>query len=169
MGFFPKEYLDRRSSSGSSLDTAVARLNVPAKQAFYAAIEKNGVILRGTWEGGDGGGCAFNKGGEEIGQRVTSYAAAAKAFDMPESDVRFFIRVWDGLPGTNQQATAALKTSLETVGLFEVPATMKVSARIFRSTVYKSWESRMMEQLQEDIADDLIEGRCEAENLLVGV
>lgn len=131
----------------TSLDSAVAQLNPKTKQAMYAAANK-GLIKRGTWDN-----CAFNAGGIEVGNTdVRSYQSAAATFGVSPTVVINFIKVWDGLGGSDQQATEKLKEAILKAGLYTEP-NESAGRRILRETVYKSYETRMKEQF-----DALVEG-----------
>lgn len=135
--------------TGSALtwfENSVRWLSPEAKKAMYAAAAGN-LIKRGTWDG-----CAFNQGGIEIGNKqVTSYQAAAKAFNMPEKSVVGFIRQWDSLQGTDEECTAALREAIEKVGIFSP----RGSIRVVNIQVYKSQAAQdvVEAELQQMIAD----------------
>lgn len=131
----------------NTLEAAVAKLNPKTKQAMYAAANK-GLIKRGTWNG-----CAFNAGGLEVGDdHVTSTLRAAKTFGVSQEVVSNFIRIWDGLAGSDAEATERLKEAIVKAGLF-TEANESSGRRILRETVYKSYETKMREQF-----DALVEG-----------
>lgn len=152
MGFLPDGAVEHHRSmttGGNPLTNVVRGFNPGLKQAMYAAAEK-GLIKRGTWDG-----CAFNAAGETVGQPVASFTSAARAFNVPEALVERFVRVWDGMKGSDQRCTGLLKAALLDVGLTEeltVPARVK---RIVRGYAYKSLETKFHEQLAEveSIAD----------------
>ena len=130
----------------SSLEGVVGKLNPAAKQAMYAAANK-GLIARKTWDG-----CAFNAGGLEVGKNVSSYLAAANAFGLDQSVVENFIYCWDGLEGSDYEATEALKEAILKAGLFTEVNESK-GRRILRETVYKSFETRKLEEFNAIVAD----------------
>jgi hypothetical protein len=130
----------------SSLDSVVGKLNPAAKQAMYAAANK-GLIARKTWDG-----CAFNAGGLEVGKNVSSYLAASQAFGLDQQVVENFIYCWDGLPGSDYEATEALKEAILKAGLFTEPNESK-GRRILRETVYKSFETKQREAFESLVAD----------------
>lgn len=127
-------------SKAHTLEGVVRKLSPKAKQAMYAAADKQ-LIARGTWDG-----CAFNAGSLEIAdQGVHSFASAAELFEMKASDVQNFIQVWDQTQGSDEQATERLREAILKAGLFTEPGEKK-AARVLRETVYKSQEERMKEE-----------------------
>lgn len=111
-----------------SLESAVKCLKAKTKQAFYAAIVKNGVIHRKTWNG-----CAFNAAGLvlENPRTINSYLTASATFGDTEAVVKKFILAWDNSHyATDQLATAALLEILERVGIFSDPDQPKIQRRI---------------------------------------
>lgn len=128
----------------TTLEGAIAQLNPKAKQAMYAAANK-GLIAQGTWNG-----CAFNKGGIEVGSNlVSSVPAAAAVFGLEERVVSQFIHHWDLLKVPNP--TEYLKEALLKAGLFTEPNESK-GRRILRETVYKSMETRKREEFEAIVA-----------------
>jgi len=132
-----------------NLEDAVKSLTPKAKQAMYAAA-KLGPIAQGTWNG-----CAFNVGGKEIGQGVSSYAAAAEAFEMPAQDVKNFIRIWDGLKVRNP--TKILMKTIEKVGFLTVPHVNKSGSFVgtYTTIIHESEASFRDEfdKMVEDLKD----------------
>lgn len=128
--------------TASTLEHVVSKLNPKTKQAMYAAANK-GLIRRGSWDG-----CAFNAGGMEVGATVRTSHTAAATFNLPVETVSNFIKVWDGLPGSDEEATEALKEAILKAGLF-AEANESSGRRILRETVYKSYETKMREKFEE--------------------
>ncbi|MDQ4130281.1 MAG: hypothetical protein M3133_04720 [Actinomycetota bacterium] len=89
----------------------VRPLPYTGRQAMYAAANA-GLLRRGTWNG-----CAFNRAGTQLGQLVTSAGEAALVLGTTVPVVRRFIRVWDGLRGSEERCTQLLREALEEVGL----------------------------------------------------
>lgn len=118
-----------RETTPQTLRDAVERLTPKARQAFHAAATLGPVAQR-TWDG-----CAFNAGAEQVGEvGVNSFSSAAEVFDMPQSDVQAFIRIWDRLNVDNP--TETLKRVLEEAGLFPQPKTFV--GRSFVKLIHKS-------------------------------
>lgn len=139
----------------SPLESAVHQLNPQTKQAMYAAAQKR-IISKGTWDG-----CAFNAAGKEKGFDIGSVGYAARLFDLPGDVVANFISEWDSGP----EDTEALKEILVKVGLYTEPGTPKPKRVMFRK--YTSWETRMKEELDINIEQDILpEGTEEAAELL---
>jgi len=89
----------------------VRPLTYRSRQAMYAAANA-GRLKRRTWNG-----CAFNGAGTQVGELVRSPGDAAFVFGTTPPVVRRFIRVWDGLRGSDQHCTQLLREALEEVGL----------------------------------------------------
>ena len=139
----------------SPLESAVYQLNPQAKQAMYAAAQKS-IINKGTWNG-----CAFNAAGKENGDYITSTTYAAEVFGLDESAVAIFINAWD----SGSEDTEALKEILVRVGLYTEAGSPKPKRVMFRK--YTSWETRMKEELDINIEQDILpEGTEEAAELL---
>lgn len=144
MGFLPPDAVQHHKtarSGGTGLRSVVAPFPPQLKQAMYAAAEKR-LIARRTWDG-----CAFNAAGSEVGQRVTSFHAAATAFDVPQEVVERFINVWDSMQGSDQRCTGLLKAALLDAGLTKgmtIPDRVK---KIVRGYAYKSLETQFHEEL----------------------
>jgi hypothetical protein len=122
----------------SSLEGVVNQLPPNVKQAMYAAANR-GLIKRGTWAG-----CAFNAAADGA---VQGFEAAASFFDCPVNLVYDFVRVWDRVYGTDEEATIKLKDALLKAGLFAVPGESR-GRRVMRETVWKSQETRMREEFE---------------------
>lgn len=144
----------------SALTVAVQGLSPKAKQAMYAASQKDD-FARGTWNG-----CAFNKAGYNLGGSVQSIDQAAALFGMPTKAVSRFITTWDGYAKTEKdphKATALLREELETAGLFSPARSTRVT-RIISTVEYES----TMEKFQESLAAGTVELTNEAYDLLMG-
>lgn len=149
------------STEISPLERTVYKLSPKAKQAMYAAGRKQ-ILRKGTWAG-----CAFNAAGCEIGKYINNFTKAAQVFEMNESDVERFIQIWD----TCNQSTSDLISILLNVGLYSEPCEPPKS-RPNRVEFHKftSWETRMMEELDLNIEQDILsEGTEEAAKILVRV
>lgn len=152
-------------AASPSLEAAVKQLNPKAKQAMYAASQK-GKIAKKTWNG-----CAFNAGGKEVepGLHISSMGVAAQVFDLEYQVVRNFIQAWD----SSSETTEDLKEILVKVGLYTEPnenkpkmAPRKKRAPLVVRT-YTSWETRMKEELDFNIEQDILpEGTEEAHELI---
>jgi hypothetical protein len=142
------------------MQSVVAKLSPTAKQAMYAASKK-GLIIRGRWTDGNGGGCAFNMAGREHSQSINDTLAAAHLFGMAEHDVSNFISTWDGLTCDDETANRYLIEALETVGT-HTPINAGRGRRIIRGYAYKSEATKFAEQLESgELTVDMIPG-CEA-------
>lgn len=107
-------------------ENSVRWLTPKAKQAFYAAAASR-TIKRGTWNG-----CAFNAGGAELGvNNVSSVGKAAEVFEMPAKSVSNFIRQWDGLKGSDEDANRRLREAIEKVGLFSPRGVLRLRTLAF--------------------------------------
>jgi hypothetical protein len=130
-------------------ENAVRWLNPAAKQAFYAAAASR-TINRGTWNG-----CAFNAGGEVIGRNdVTSVSRAAEAFDMPAKSVSNFIRQWDSLRGSDEEANRMLREAIERVGLFSPRGVLRLRTLTF--TAQDEEEKAAFEKIDSLVSDPSI-------------
>ena len=142
------------SVNDGSLLSAVKMLKAKTKQAFYAAIVKNGVIHRSTWNG-----CAYNAGAMELEQalHVASIASASAAFGDTQAVVRRFINAWDSSRYTSDEfATKALLEMLEQVGIFTDPDQPTVRKRIVATTIHESTMSdqQMLDEFKSIVLDD---------------
>lgn len=142
------------SVNDGSLLSAVKMLKAKTKQAFYAAIVKNGVIHRSTWNG-----CAYNAGAEMLDQplQVSSIASAANAFGDTPAVVKRFINAWDTSRYTSDEiATQALLEVLEQVGIFTDPDSPTVRKRIVVKTMIESTMSdqEMLDEFKQIVLDD---------------
>lgn len=145
------------------LYTAITHLNSKAKQAFYGAAMKLGVIEQGTWNG-----CAFNAGGNYVGvQGISSYAAAAEAFGLTNYVVETFIEEWDKFRSPDEKSpTEHLIQMLENVGLFEDNPRVKITTYSHR--IYTSEETEAIEALRAEIESGaFLAGMQEACDLLI--
>jgi hypothetical protein len=167
MGFFPESPVNHPSWGNSipspGLRGAVEQLSVKAKQAFYVVLKSGGIMHRSTWNG-----CAFNAGGRAIGRQVDSFEAAARAFDMKQSDVTRFIRLWDNSRFPNDEtASRYLFKLLDQVGICTPPKGKGKGPRIIRGYVYKGEATKFQEQLESgELTVDMIPGCKEAAELL---
>jgi hypothetical protein len=148
------------------LEAAVMCLPPAAKQAFYSAAMRKGIIHRSTWNG-----CAFNAGGVEVGiNGITSHQKAAEAFGCTTAVVSKFIQAWDNSPYTSDEAaTRGLLELLEKVGIFSDPDQPKV-VRIYRKVIVEGnmTDAELLKDFQAEIADldAVIDGWAEAHELL---
>jgi hypothetical protein len=94
----------------------VRPLTYRGRQAMYAAANA-GRLKRRSWNG-----CAFNAAGTQVGELVRSPGDAAFVFGTTPPVARRFIRVWDGLRGSDQHCTQLLREALEEVGLVPAPS-----------------------------------------------
>ena len=140
----PKNFIN--STHANSLKGAVNRLSPKAKQAFYAA-SISGPINRGTWNG-----CAFNAGGDILGEDVRNFDAAAVVFEMKVHDVQSFIQQWDTfrLDLSNVDATDLLRDYLLESGLYE---TSSGSVGTFVVTLHKG--PATVDQEFQELVDQL--------------
>lgn len=144
----------------SALTVAVRSLSPKAKQAMFAASQKDD-FARGTWNG-----CAFNKASYNLGGNVGSVDAAAALFGMTARAVAKFITAWDGYAKTEtdpHKATALLREEIEAAGLFS-PAQSSRVTKIVTTVEYES----TMEKFQESLAAGTVELANEAYDLLMG-
>lgn len=170
MGFLPQEavqhHRNTRRGGGNTLTSVVAPFPPALKQAMYAAAEK-GLIARRTWNG-----CAFNAAGSVVGNDgISSYAAAARQFDVPEEVVQRFIATWDGMHGSDERCTGLLKAALLEVGLTEGMTIPQRVTKVIRGYAYKSLETQFHEELAnvESIADlpGMTEAKADAVQVLL--
>ena len=159
---------DFTNSHGGLLIDVVRPLPPNVKQAMYAAAQHN-LIRRGTWDG-----CAFNAAGAIVAEKLSnvntrfyvhSTSDAAKVFAINPNLVQRFITVWDGLPGTDEEATSQLKAALEEIGLFSDPNERK-SKRVIRTMLFKSEETKMREQFDKLVENLEVPNMAEAAELL---
>lgn len=159
------------------LMSAVYSLNAKAKQAFFGAARRHGILTRGTWNG-----CAFNAGSLEIGSiGVGTTPDAAKAFGVTEYTVHKFITAWDGsdqkdkfidvngktwtpnpsyLGDDDKVATEALVEMILKAGLFDDNPRLRV-------TVFEAQELEAIEKFRTELDSGLIvEGLLEVEQML---
>lgn len=135
----------------SSLEQIVSQFPVQLKQAMYAAAEL-GSMRAGTWNG-----CAFNKAGDIEGKDVASVASAARAFNVSQSLVERFIRVWDSkrhIPDSGR--TALLKRILTNVGISTPPDAYRQTessdgpvVTVIDEVVYKGEQTKFIEALEK--------------------
>lgn len=158
--------LNFKSTTGFSLESAVKCLSPGAKQAFYSAAMRKGIIRRGTWNA-----CAYNAGAEEIGVLgVNSFEKAAEAFQCTVAVVRKFINAWDSSPyRSDEEATRALLELLEKVGIFSDPDSPRI-VRVYRKVIVEGnmTDAELLADFQKEITnlDTVIDGWAEAHELL---
>lgn len=158
--------LNFRSVVANDLESAVRCLSPGAKQAFYSAAMRKGVLHKRTWNG-----CAYNAGGMEIvsGSNIRSIQEAAKIFQCTPHTVSKFIQAWDSHPGSDEHSTKILLELLEKVGIFSDPDKPRV-VRVYRNIVVEGniTDSELLADFQKEVAnlDTIIEGWAEAHNLL---
>lgn len=158
--------LNFRSVTGFDLESAVRCLSPGAKQAFYSAAMRKGILRKRTWNG-----CAYNAGGKEIlsGSNIQSVQEAAKIFQCSPYTVSKFIRAWDSHPGSDEHSTKILLELLEKVGIFSDPDKPRV-VRVYRNIIVEGTvtDEVLLKQFQDEVAnlDNIIEGWAEAHNLL---
>lgn len=160
------------SVTDGSLESAVKMLKAKTKQAFYAAIVKNGVIHRKTWNG-----CAYNAGALELENplEVSSYASASVAFGDTPHVVQKFIHAWDSSRYTSDEfATQALLEMLERVGIFTDPDSPTIRKRIVVRTIHESTmtDQEMLDEfksivLDNEMNEELAAILAEAESLVM--
>lgn len=148
--------------SHGDLFDAIKSLNAKARQAFYGAAMRKGEIAQGTWDG-----CAFNAGGQEIGDSfVNSVAAAASSFGLTPYVVSRFIQAWDKFRSKDEKTpTQHLMEMIEKIGLFEDNPSVKITTFTYR--VYTSEETKAIEELRAEIdSGAFLDGMQEACDLL---
>jgi len=149
-------------ASHGDLFDAIKSLNAKAKQAFYGAAMRKGEIAQGTWNG-----CAFNAGGQEIGDNnVTSVMAAAESFGLTPYVVSRFIQAWDNFRSKDDKTpTQHLMEMIEKIGLFTDNPSVKITTYTYR--VYTSAETLAIEELRAEIENGtFLDGMQEACDLL---
>lgn len=154
------------SNVGFTLDVAVRGLAPGAKQAFYSAAQRRGILRRRTWDG-----CAFNAGARELGiNDVGSVRRAAEVFKCSPFTVSRFIKAWDGSNYSNdREATRVLVGMLESVGLFSLPDSPTVT-RVYKGLLVPNTlsDEDLIADFMVDIndLDKFISGWAEAHTLL---
>ncbi len=152
------------TTGNTSLQSAVVNLNPKTKQAMYAAGKK-GPIVKRSWSG-----CAFNAAGEELDVQVASTMVAAQTFDLPYDVVSKFIQTWDnGDETTEDLISIILEVGLYTEAGENKPKLHRLNKVMLRT--YTSWETRMKEELDFDIEQDVLPVGTEeaAELIFAGV
>lgn len=150
MGIWAPDGFSKKGSEPASLRQSIETLTPKAKQAFFAAASHK-VIRRGTWDG-----CAFNAGGIEVGDgTVSSIKTAAITFEMEPQEVRSFIQYWDRSNySSDEEATQALRTMIEEVGLFSEPVgKKKFAGGTFVKTIHESDETKMRKEFDRMVSD----------------
>lgn len=109
----------------------IAEFPPSLKQAMYAAANK-GIIHRHTWND-----CGLNAAGKELNiQGVASFEKASRAFGITVAQAKWFVKLWDGMQGSDELCTETLKDTILRVGLFTEPG--KLEPRIIRKRVFES-------------------------------
>lgn len=115
------------------------------KKAMFAAAS-HGMIRRGTWDG-----CAFNAAGVQVGNDgINSYKKSFREFNLSEREVQVFISRWDGLQGTDEECTFALREALQKADLFIDPSRVK---RVVRKRVFTSQSTKEQEEFEALVKD----------------
>lgn len=138
------------NARATSLVDAITPLSPRAKQAMYAAAEKN-LIVRRSWNG-----CAWNMAGQEVGAEVKSAYAAHDVFGDSSSLVTRFIHYWDNMHGTDEECTAKLREALLEVGLTSQPEIKGNDKSLRRSVtlvLHESEETKFKKEFEEIMED----------------
>jgi hypothetical protein len=151
-------------NNSKTLEGIIAEFPSGLKQAMFAAASTR-VIKRMTWNG-----CALNAAGMEIGRNdsVKSLEKAAETFGITKAQAGIFIRNWDTLEGTDEEATQHLRFLLEKVGLFSEPG-QRPPKFVVRKKVYENQQKKLREEFDSLMEANEVPDVDLALDILVGV